>query len=227
MESFALSVPKATLLSAFNGNKKTDFLVHARYGNEKASKIIRVLAYPWQIQRVDGLPKHYVKPPPEALKRIKDDTEVVRVARRSQSHKVPLFLESGFIRPVRGHITGVFGSQRILNGQPKSPHWGVDIAAPMGEPVYSPADGIVSLVSKNMYLMGNTLMIDHGLGVQSIFIHLDSINVKKGDYINQGSVIAHVGMTGRATGPHLHWGVSVGAIPVDPMRLTKTRFVIP
>jgi murein DD-endopeptidase MepM/ murein hydrolase activator NlpD len=78
-----------------------------------------------------------------------------------------------------------------------------------------------------MYLMGNTLMIDHGLGVQSIFIHLDSINVKKGDYIKQGSVIAHVGKTGRATGPHLHWGVSVGTVPVDPMRLTKTRFITP
>ena len=97
----------------------------------------------------------------------------------------------------------------------------------MGESVYSPADGIVSLVARNMYLMGNTLMIDHGLGVQSVFIHLDSIKVKKGDYIKKGSIIANVGRTGRATGPHLHWGVSVGTVPVDPVRLIKKSFIIP
>jgi murein DD-endopeptidase MepM/ murein hydrolase activator NlpD len=185
------------------------------------------LAFSWQIQRIDGLPKRYVEPSPEALKRIKDDKELVRLTRGAKPNMVPLFLENGFIKPVKSHITGVFGSQRILNGQPNSPHWGVDIAAPIGEPVYSPADGIVNLISKNMYLMGNTLMIDHGLGVRSIFIHLDRINVKKGDFIKQGSVLAHVGKTGRATGPHLHWGVSVGTVPVDPMRLTKTRFITP
>ena len=219
--------PKGYFVIGVPRQQKTDFLVLARYSEEKVSKKIRVLAFSWQIQRIDGLPKRYVEPSPEALKRIKDDKELVRLTRGAKPNMVPLFLENGFIKPVKSYITGIFGSQRILNGQPNSPHWGVDIAAPIGEPVYSPADGIVSLVSKNMYLMGNTLMIDHGLSVQSIFIHLDSINVKKGDYINQGSVIAHVGRTGRATGPHLHWGVSVGTVPVDPMRLTKTRFVIP
>jgi hypothetical protein len=219
--------PKGYFVIGVPHQQKTDFLVLARHGNEKASKIIRILAYPWKIQRVDGLPKRYVNPPPKALKQIKRDKEVVHVARETKPHNVPFFLKSGFIKPVKGFITGVFGSQRILNGQPNSPHWGVDFAAPMGEPVYSPAEGIVSLVSRGMYLMGNTLMIDHGLGVQSIFIHLDTIKVNQGEYIKQGSIIAHVGRTGRATGPHLHWGVSVGSVPVDPARLTKKSFIIP
>jgi hypothetical protein len=219
--------PKGYFVIGVPRQQKTDVLVLARFGNVKVSKIIRILAYSWQIQRVDGLPKRYVNPPPEALKQIKGDKEVVRVAREAKPHMLPLFLERGFIKPVKGFITGIFGSQRILNGQQNSPHWGVDFAAPMGEPVYSPADGIVSLVSRGMYLMGNTLMIDHGLGVRSIFIHLDSIKVKTGDYIKQGFIIAYVGRTGRATGPHLHWGVSVGTVPVDPARLTKKSFIIP
>jgi murein DD-endopeptidase MepM/ murein hydrolase activator NlpD len=207
--------------------QKTDFLVLARFGSEKISKIIRILAYPWKIQRIDGLPKRYVNPPPEALKRIKEDKEKVHATREAKPHPVLLFAESGFTKPVNGLISSIFGSQRILNGQPRSPHWGVDFAAPMGEPVNSPAGGIVSLVARDLYLMGNTLMIDHGLGVQSVFIHLDSIEVKKGDYIKQGSIIAHVGKTGRATGPHLHWGVSVGNVLVDPARLLKKSFIIP
>lgn len=208
-------------------NQKTDLLVIARAGDKKRSKTIRILAYPWKIQRIDGLPKKYVTPQPQALKRIKADNEKVHATRQTKTHPVALFAKSGFIKPVKGQITGIFGSQRILNGRPRSPHWGVDYAAPMRESVHSPADGIVSLVAKNMYLMGNTLMIDHGLGVQSVFIHLDSIEVKKGDAIKQGSKIGHVGRTGRATGPHLHWGVSVGSVPVDPARLLKKSFIIP
>jgi murein DD-endopeptidase MepM/ murein hydrolase activator NlpD len=219
--------PKGYFVIGVPRRQKTDLLVLARYGNEKKSRVIRILAYPWQIQRIDGLPERYVNPPPEALRRIKEDKEKVRAIRRAKLHPVPLFVESGFIEPVNGLITGIFGNQRILNGQPRSPHWGVDFAAPMGEPVYSPADGIVSLVAKDMYLMGNTLMVDHGIGVQSIFIHLNSIKVKKGDYVKQGSTIAQVGRTGRATGTHLHWGISVGIVPVDPARLIKKSFIIP
>jgi len=215
---FVIGVPR---------NQKIDLLVVARAGDKKRSKTIRILAYPWKIQRIDGLPQKYVTPQPQALKRIKADNEQIHAARQTKPHPVPLFAKNGFIKPVKGQITGIFGSQRILNGRPRSPHWGVDFAAAMREPVHSPADGIVSLVAKDMYLMGNTLMIDHGLGVQAVFIHLDSIEVKKGDSIKQGSKIAYVGRTGRATGPHLHWGVSVGSVPVDPSRLLKKSSIIP
>jgi hypothetical protein len=198
---------------------KKDILVWSKTGRRKTSKIVRVLAYPWKIQRIDGLPNPYVNPSPENLKRIFSDNQKVQSIRLAGANLVPLFLKKGFIAPVKGPVTGVFGSQRILNGEPRSPHNGVDFAAPMNAPVHCPADGIVRLAAENLYLMGNTLMIDHGLGVQSIFIHLNRILVKEGDAVKQGAVIGRVGKTGRATGPHLHWGVSVGTIPVDPARL--------
>ena len=121
-------------------------------------------------------------------------------------------------------MSSVYGSQRILNGEPRSPHRGIDIAAPLGTPVVSPADGVVRLVAPNLFLMGNALIIDHGLGIQSTFIHLDRILVRKGARVTQGQTVARVGQTGRATGPHLHWGVSVETLLVDPERLVGRRF---
>jgi murein DD-endopeptidase MepM/ murein hydrolase activator NlpD len=216
---FVIGVPRS---------QKTDILVVAKIRGKKSSKkIIRILAYQWRIQRINGLPKRYVNPQPEALNRIKEDSQRVQTIRQAKHHPVPLFLENGFIRPVKGPITGVFGSQRILNEQPRSPHQGVDFSAPLGAPVYSPADGIVRLVANSMYLMGNTLMIDHGLGVRSIFIHLDSISAKEGDQVEQGQIVARVGKTGRSTGPHLHWGISVDTTAIDPIRLLKNSFFKP
>ena len=198
---------------------KKDIVVRSQTDRKKMVKIIRVLAYPWPIQRIDGLPNSYVNPSPKNINRIRDDNQKVRSLRLAAADPVPYFLNKGFIAPVKGPITGVFGSQRILNGEPRSPHNGIDFAAPLNTLVRCPADGIVRLAAQNMYLMGNTLIIDHGLGVQSIFMHLNRISVKEGDRVKQGAVIGRVGKTGRATGPHLHWGVTVGAIPVDPARL--------
>jgi murein DD-endopeptidase MepM/ murein hydrolase activator NlpD len=199
--------------------RKKDILVWSKTDGKKASKIVRVLAYPWPIQRIDGLPNTYVNPSPENVKRIRNDIRKVRSLRMATANLMPFFLKKGFIAPVKGPITGVFGSQRILNGEPRSPHHGLDFAAPMNTLVRCPADGIVRLAARNMYLMGKTLIIDHGLGVQSIFMHLNRISVKVGDAVKQGDVIGRVGKTGRATGPHLHWGITVGPIPVDPARL--------
>jgi murein DD-endopeptidase MepM/ murein hydrolase activator NlpD len=207
--------------------QKTDLLITAISGKNKVAKTVRVLAYKWKTQRIDGLPKRQVNPSPEALIRIKKDNQRVREIRQAGVHPVPLFLRGGFITPVAGTITGVYGSQRILNGQPRSPHRGVDIAAARGTPVVSPANGIIRLAAKDMYLMGNTLMIDHGLGVVSIFIHLDSINAGEGERIAQGDIVARVGKTGRTTGPHLHWGISVGSISIDPARLLNKENILP
>ncbi len=205
--------------------QKTDLLITAGHGEKKVSRTVLVMAYEWKTQRIDGLPKRQVSPPPKAVKRIRNDNKKVRKIRHSGVHPVPLFLSGGFIVPVEGRITGVYGSQRILNGQPRSPHSGVDIAAARGTPVVSPANGIVRLTAKDMYLMGNTLMIDHGLGLVSIFIHLDSINVGEGEHVEQGDIVARVGKTGRATGPHLHWGISVGSTSIDPARLPKKNLM--
>ncbi|MBW1818000.1 MAG: M23 family metallopeptidase [Deltaproteobacteria bacterium] len=210
---FAVGVPR---------DQKTDFAFKAAVGKKETAKNILVMAFPWKVQRIEGLQKRYVSPPPEAVKRIKRDNQTILAIRRSKGLATPLFVDDGFISPVKGPITGPFGSRRILNGRPRSPHGGVDFAAPKGAPVHSPAPGIVRLAATGMYLMGNVLMIDHGLGVRSIFIHLDRILVREGDRIEQGQRIALVGKTGRATGPHLHWGVSVGVTTVDPVRLGRS-----
>ena len=207
--------------------QKTDVLIIAMYGKKKVSGTVMVMAYKWKVQRIDGLPKHQVSPPPKAVKRIKNDNQKIRGIRQAGVHPVPLFLSGGFIAPVKGRITGVYGSQRILNGQPRSPHSGVDIAAARGTPVVSPANGIIRLAAKDLYLMGNTLMIDHGLGLVSIFIHLDSISAGEGERVEQGEIVARVGQTGRATGPHLHWGISVGSTSIDPARLPKKENLLP
>ena len=207
--------------------QKTDLLITAMHGQKKVSRTVMVMAYDWKIQRIDGLPQRHVNPPPKAVKRIKNDNRKVRKIRQAKVHPVPLFFGGGFIAPVKGAVTGVYGSQRILNGQPRSPHSGVDIAAAKGTAVVSPADGIVRLAAKDMYLMGNILMVDHGLGLVSIFIHLDSIDAREGQRVAQGEMVARVGQTGRATGPHLHWGISVGSTSIDPARLLNKNTLLP
>lgn len=174
----------------------------------------------FDIQRIDGLPKKMVTPDPDVMSRIKDDSRQAREARTERFTEK--FLDSGFIWPVLGPISGVYGSQRILNGEPRSPHWGVDIAVPVGTPVVAPADGIVTLAHPDMYFSGATLFIDHGLGMVSAFLHLSEIDVKVGDVVKQGDLIAKVGSSGRATGPHLDWRVNVGAARVDAQLLVPT-----
>jgi murein DD-endopeptidase MepM/ murein hydrolase activator NlpD len=203
-------------------DQKNDAVVLAKNGTARIKRTIRTLARQWQVERINGLPKKKVSPDKNTLKRIHADAKKVNAVRVTKPYPVGYFLDSnGFTLPLKGRISGVFGSQRILNAKPRSPHRGVDIAAPMGTPVVSPADGVVCLVANDMVLMGNTLMVDHGLGVRSIFIHLDRILVKNGDRVTQGELIAKVGQSGRATGPHLHWGVFVGTIAIDPQRVVK------
>jgi len=203
-------------------DQKNDTVVLAKTGTARIKRTIRTLARQWQIERINGLPKKKVSPDKNTLKKIQADAKTVNAVRASKPHPMGYFLDSnGFTLPLKGRISGVFGSQRILNAKPRSPHRGVDIAAPLGTPVVNPADGVVCLVANDMVLMGNTLMVDHGLGVRSIFIHLDRILVKKGARVAQGDLIARVGQSGRATGPHLHWGVFVGAIAVDPQQVVK------
>ena len=216
--------PRGHFVLAVPRNQKTDLKVTARSADNAVSRLIRIWAYPWRIQSIKGLPKRYVTPNAAQLARIQADAQTVRAVRNRPPSTMPLFIENGFIQPVAGKVSGIFGSQRILNGIPRSPHSGVDIAAPEGTPVHCPANGIVTLTAENMFLMGNTLMVDHGLGVSSIFIHLKRFRVRPGDRVFQGDVIADVGKTGRATGAHLHWGVSVGKVAVDPLRLLKQRF---
>lgn len=168
----------------------------------------------YNIQRVEGVPQETVEPNPEQDARIKREAELVSSARKVD---LPLgFFSQKFQWPLVGPISGVYGSQRVYNGIPKTPHYGLDIAMPVDTLVKAPAGGKVTLVHPDMFLSGGTLIIDHGHGLSSTFIHLSKILVKEGDNISQGQEIALVGKTGRASGPHLHWAMNWFEERVDP-----------
>lgn len=173
----------------------------------------------YQIQRVEGVPSRTVKPPPEQLQRIRSDSALVREARREVTLSTD-FLK-GFIKPLDGPKTGVYGSQRFYNGVPKSPHYGVDYAAPTGTKVIAPAAGVVRLAHSDLFYSGGTLIIDHGHGLSSSFLHLSDILVSEGSRVERGDAIARVGATGRATGPHLDWRMNWRTVRVDPELVLK------
>jgi murein DD-endopeptidase MepM/ murein hydrolase activator NlpD len=169
------------------------------------------------IQRIDGLAPRQVTPSEQDLARIEADFRLIEEAKRRDTDGV------GFIEPVAwpvlGPISGVYGSQRILNGEPRSPHRGLDVAAPAGTPVGAMASGVVSLAEIDMYYTGGTVMIDHGHGLHSIYVHLQDVLVEPGQPVAQGATLGTVGATGRATGPHLHWGIYWFDRAVDPALL--------
>lgn len=184
---------------------------------DKQRREFEVAARTYDIQKIEGLPAEQVTPPPEMAARIQKEQFESREARMVDSGRED-FLH-GFIWPCTGRISGVYGSQRILNGVPKQPHYGVDVAVPVGTEVRAPAAGVVTLAVPDMYYTGGTLMIDHGHGLTSAFLHLSRLRVKLGQVVAQGDVVAESGMTGRATGPHLDWRVSWFDSRVDPQRL--------
>jgi murein DD-endopeptidase MepM/ murein hydrolase activator NlpD len=165
-------------------------------------------------QRIDGLAKNKVEPGKAELQRIWAEQKLIDKARARDDMRTDFLTD--FVWPVQGRLSGVYGSRRILNGQPKRPHVGVDIAAPVGTPVLAPANGVVTLVHNDMFYTGGTLFLQHGMGVSTMYIHLSKILVKEGQEVQQGETIAEVGMTGRATGPHLHWGLNWFDTKLDP-----------
>ncbi len=175
----------------------------------------------YAIERIDGLPPAKVTPPESVRQRIADDNAQVRRARALRELRNDF--SNGFIWPAEGRISGVYGSQRVLNGQPRRPHYGIDIAAPTGSPVLAPAGGVVTLAHPDMYYSGGTLIVDHGHGLSSTFLHLDQIDVEVGQRVQQGEVIATIGATGRVTGPHLDWRMNWGKERVDPELLVPCR----
>lgn len=179
-------------------------------------KTLTVEQRSYRTQRVNGVPQRTVtpKPDPEFLKRVRKESALVREARTINSDLTGYL--STFQWPLIGPITGVYGSQRVYNGTPKRPHFGVDIAAPRGTIVTAPAPGIVRLTYKDMFYSGGTLIVDHGFGLSSSFIHLNDILVKEGDTVTAGQAIAKVGSTGRSTGPHLDWRLNWLNVRLDP-----------
>ncbi len=173
----------------------------------------------FQIERIDGLPERKVTPKPEDVARIKAEREELNAA-RAVADPMPAFL-GGFVWPAKGRISGVYGSQRILNGKPRNPHYGTDIAAPEGTRVRAMAAGRVAFTHPGMFFNGKTVLVDHGLGLRSIYIHMSDVSVKPGQMVAAGQDIGAVGKTGRATGAHLHFGVTLDTTPLDPELILK------
>jgi len=168
----------------------------------------------YRIQRIDGISQRLMEPSQEDLERIRREAEEI-AAVRQQFNVNRNFLES-FIWPLTGRITGVYGSQRIFNGEPRQPHFGIDIAASTGTPVKAPAGGVVTYLHAGMFFAGTTLVVDHGHGLASTFLHLHEVLVEVGQEVTQGQIIATAGATGRVTGPHLDWRLNWFDVRLDP-----------
>jgi murein DD-endopeptidase MepM/ murein hydrolase activator NlpD len=182
---------------------------------------IAVSARDWPLEHVSGLPPKTVNPPPAIAARIAREQALVSAARERDDARADF--AQPFIWPVQGRISGRFGNARVYNGQPGSGHSGMDIAAPTGTPVKAPAAGVVTFAAADLYLTGGTVLLDHGHGISSNFLHLSRLDVAEGDRVVQGQVIGAVGATGRATGPHLHWGMNWFDVRVDPLLVLERK----
>jgi murein DD-endopeptidase MepM/ murein hydrolase activator NlpD len=195
-------------------------LVFTKIENNKKTKITKkVLKRKYNIQRIDGLAESKVTPPESVYKRIKKENNAIGEARAINSDL--LFFKEKFIMPVEGIISGVYGSQRILNGKPRWPHYGIDIAAKLGTMIKSSGTGVVTMAEDDLYYTGGTIIMDHGHGISTIYSHLENVLVSVGDQINKGDVIGTVGSTGRSTGPHLDFRVNWFQTRLDPMSVLK------
>jgi murein DD-endopeptidase MepM/ murein hydrolase activator NlpD len=211
--------PDGRFVFGFAYNQTTPSLVTVRYPDGGGdSRSFTPARRQYEIERVNGLPQNTVTPPPEVQARIAREAESIYLARLTITQGSDFL--SGFDWPAPGIESGVFGSQRIDNGTPMAPHFGVDMAAPVGTPIHAPADGLVTL-SADHYLNGGFTLIAHGQGVSTCYLHQSRRLVKQGDTVKRGQLIGHIGQTGRATGPHLHWEMNWFEVKLDPSLSTR------
>ncbi len=210
-------------------NAKGDFVIglHRDTSSVTNIKIVRdgqtelytidIKSRKYEVQRINGLEKKKVNPPKTLLNRLKMEREAIKKARNISSFYT--HYTQPWIHPTTGVITGVYGSQRVLNGKPKFPHYGLDYATVQGTKVVAPQSGVISLVQQDNFYSGKTVIIDHGMGVNTAYLHLSEISIKMGQKIKQGQIIGLVGTTGRSTGPHLDWRLNWGGVRLDPALL--------
>ena len=198
-------------------DRKFDLTITKIINGKKEIITKQILKRKYNIQRIDGLDEKKVTPPESVYKRIKEENNKIGEARAINSD-LPFF-KNQFIMPVEGIISGVYGSQRILNGKPRWPHYGIDIAAKKGTMIKSSASGTVTMAEDELYYTGGTIIMDHGHGISTIYSHLENVMVSVGDKINQGDIIGTVGSTGRSTGPHLDFRVNWFQTRLDPMTI--------
>ena len=212
--SLLVSAKNHTAFGFHRDDETPQQLVITTSDGQHHHSILTPLVRVYDTQSITGLSSKYVTPPQETLDRIAADRAAVSAARAHHSTQDD-FATGGFDWPVTGTITGIYGSQRILNGKPRAPHYGIDIAAPKGTPVRAPADGVITMAD-DLYYTGGTIIIDHGLMISSTVLHLDTMAVMPGQLVQRGMVIGTVGSTGRSTGPHLDWRINWGSKRLDP-----------
>ena len=201
-------------------DRKNNIIIKIIENNKTTIVEKKILKRDYKIQRIDGLPSKQVTPPPEVYDRIKKDNILIGKARSIDS--TLNFFKDKFIFPIDKYIiTGVYGSQRILNGKPRRPHYGIDFHAPEGTPVKAMMDGIVTLSENDMYFTGGTIIFDHGHGISTLYMHMKDINVKVGQRVKQGQIVGTLGQSGRATGPHLDIRLNWFGVKLDPMTILK------
>ena len=210
--------PEGDFLIGFHRDEASGLSLEMVYPDGTTEKInLEIEKRDYDVQRIDGLPPRKVTPNEKDLERIYAETRLIKQARKLDDERTDY--KTGFIWPTVGRISGVYGSQRILNGKPRRPHYGIDIAAPKGTPVVAPASGVVTLAHPDTYFNGGIIALDHGHGLSSWFSHLSVLSVQKGDRVSRGDKIAEVGSTGRSTGPHLDWRINLFERRLDPSLL--------
>lgn len=208
----------------FSRDDKSSYqLVITQPNGVQQSRILTPEKRDYKLQRIEGIKKSIMEPNPKAIARSRQDSQQIKTARKVSSNITSF--ANGFIPPINGTITGVYGSQRIYNGVPKRPHFGLDYAGKIGDPVKAPASGEVLLWVPDMFYSGGTMIIDHGQGVSSTFLHLSHSYVKQGDTVIQGDVVAAVGNSGRVTGPHLDWRINWFDVKIDPALVLKIEML--
>lgn len=222
LDGEALDVmPDGHFVAGFGRDAGSGALLVVEAPGGRCEQPLEVAAREYRVQRIEGVPQRTVTPPPEELERIRRERALVTKAKRQRVERPAWLLQvaGGFDWPATGRISGVYGSQRVYNGEPGNPHYGVDVAVPTGTPVLAPAAGIVTLAEDDLFYSGGTVILDHGYRLSSSFLHMSRVLVAVGDELARGDVIGEVGATGRATGPHLDWRMSWRQERVDPQRL--------
>lgn len=215
-------LPDGTTVAGFGRDAAaTAELVVESAGGVRCRQTLQVGRRKYNIQRVEGVPQETVTPPPERLQRIRRERALVGAAKARDLQRPDLLLGAlaGFQWPAVGPISGVYGSQRVYNGEPRSPHYGVDVAMPIGTPVLAPSAGVITLAEPDLFYSGGTIILDHGFRLSSSFLHLSKVLVEVGQEVQSGDVIGEIGASGRATGAHLDWRMSWRSERIDPQLL--------
>ncbi|MBT3460465.1 MAG: M23 family metallopeptidase [Halieaceae bacterium] len=216
-----LVLPNGTFVLGLGRDAPKEQVFSVVAEGQRCTQTVAVAQRQYNIQRVEGVPQKTVTPPNDVLERIARERALVRKAKAQRIERPELLeaVRAGLSWPATGRISGVYGSQRFYNGTPGSPHYGVDVAVPTGHPVVAPGPGVITLAEVDLFYSGGTIILDHGYGLSSSFLHLSKLHVEVGQEVQRGDLIGEVGATGRATGPHLDWRMSWLNQRVDPQLL--------